>query len=143
MATGYPLAARFGPDLPPVLDRRFEAVVFDWDGTAVPDRHADAAEIRTLVEQLSAVGFHMAVVTGTNIRNVDPQLGARPGGPGELFLCLNRGSEVFRVGPDGPELVWHRAATAEEERALDEAARLSIERLAAAGLHSEVVAQRL
>ena len=24
--------------VPPVLDRRFEAVVFDWDGTAVPDR---------------------------------------------------------------------------------------------------------
>ena len=31
--------------LPHSLDRRFEAVVFDWDGTAVPDRGADATPI--------------------------------------------------------------------------------------------------
>jgi len=24
------------------MDRSFEAVVFDWDGTALPDRRADA-----------------------------------------------------------------------------------------------------
>ena len=32
--------------LPAALDRRFEAVVFDWDGTAVPDRQADASPLR-------------------------------------------------------------------------------------------------
>jgi hypothetical protein len=25
-----------------LMDRRFEAIVFDWDGTAVPERWADA-----------------------------------------------------------------------------------------------------
>ena len=30
----------FAAGLPPALARRFEAIVFDWDGTAVPDRHA-------------------------------------------------------------------------------------------------------
>ncbi len=30
------------PAMPPPLARRFEAIMFDWDGTAVPDRHADA-----------------------------------------------------------------------------------------------------
>jgi len=30
--------------------------------------------------------------------NVDEQLRARPPGPGRLYLCLNRGSEVFLAG---------------------------------------------
>src|SRR5207344_3259554 len=72
------------------LDRRFEAVVFDWDGTAVPDRHSDASEVRGAIEELCAQGMDFAVVTGTHIGNVDAQLRARPGGPGRLYLCLNR-----------------------------------------------------
>src|SRR6476619_9301 len=92
--------------LPPELDRRFEAVVFDWDGTAVPNRHADASAVRVLVERLSELGFHQAVVTGKNLQNRYPPLGARPAGPGALYLCLNRGSEVYSVGANGPELVW-------------------------------------
>ena len=73
--------------LPPSLDRRFEAVVFDWDGTAVPDRSADASELRALVEELSALGLDLIVVTGTHVGNVDGQLGARPTGPGRLYFC--------------------------------------------------------
>ena len=83
--------------LPAELDRRFEAVVFDWDGTAVPDRSAEAGALRELVEELSALGFDLGVVTGTHVGNVDGQLQARPAGPGRLFLCVNRGSEVFRA----------------------------------------------
>jgi hypothetical protein len=30
------------PALPAPLARRFEAIIFDWDGTAVPDRLAAA-----------------------------------------------------------------------------------------------------
>ena len=71
--------------------------MFDWDGTAVPDRRAGAQRIRELVEELSASGFHFGIVSGTNVDNVDGQLAARPPGPGVLFLCLNRGSEVFSV----------------------------------------------
>lgn len=32
------------------VDRRFEAIVFGWDGTAVPDRESDASEIRRVIE---------------------------------------------------------------------------------------------
>lgn len=60
------------------LDRRFEAVVFDWDGTAVPDREADASVLRELVEELCALGLDLAVITGTHVGNVDGQLRARP-----------------------------------------------------------------
>jgi trehalose/maltose hydrolase-like predicted phosphorylase/hydroxymethylpyrimidine pyrophosphatase-like HAD family hydrolase len=125
------------------LRRRFEAVVFDWDGTAVPDRQADASRVRALVEELCAAGMHLAVVTGTPLGNVDGQLQARPHGPGRLYLCLNRGSEVFVVQAEGPELVERRVATSAEDEALDAAARATVAQLAERGLHAEIVSERL
>jgi trehalose/maltose hydrolase-like predicted phosphorylase/hydroxymethylpyrimidine pyrophosphatase-like HAD family hydrolase len=129
--------------LPPELDRRFEAVVFDWDGTAVPDRTADAIALRETIEALCAAGMDLAVVTGTHLGNVDGQLGARPYGPGKLYLCLNRGSEVYVVDESGPRLVERRVATPAEEEALDAAASATVASLAAHGLRAEIVSQRL
>jgi trehalose/maltose hydrolase-like predicted phosphorylase/hydroxymethylpyrimidine pyrophosphatase-like HAD family hydrolase len=129
--------------LPDEVRRRFEAVAFDWDGTAVPDRSADAERVRVLVEDLCAAGLDLLVVSGTHVRNVDGQLRARPTGPGQLHLLLNRGSEVFRVDHRGPHLVERRTATPEENQALNGAARLTIERLAERGLRAEVVSSRL
>jgi trehalose/maltose hydrolase-like predicted phosphorylase len=130
-------------DLPRELDRRFDAFVFDWDGTAVPDRRADASELRCAVEALCALGADVAVITGTHLGNIDSQLGARPAGPGRLFMCLNRGSEVFRVDTEGPHLVERRRATPEEDTALAAAATEVVARLAARGLRAEIVSQRL
>jgi trehalose/maltose hydrolase-like predicted phosphorylase len=129
--------------LPAALDRRFEAVVFDWDGTAVPDRAADASRLRKLVEELSSVGLDLAVVTGTHVGNVDGQLGARPAGPGRLYLGVNRGSETFLVDADGIHLVDRREATPEENAALDAAAEATVAELARRGLRAEIVSQRL
>lgn len=127
----------------PALDATFEAVLFDWDGTAVTDRQADATAVRERILELSAAGVDLFVVTGTHVSNVDGQLAARPPGPGRLFLCCNRGSEVFEVGPDGPTVVWRREATAAEERALDLAAEAVVAALTACGLTCAVVSQRL
>jgi len=132
-----------GLELPAELDRRFDAFVFDWDGTAVPDRRADASGVRAAVERLCALGADVAVITGTHIGNVDPQLGARPAGPGRLFLCLNRGSEVFGVDAEGPQLIERRQATPAEDAALDAAAAELVARLAEKGLRAEIVSQRL
>lgn len=130
--------------LPAALDERtFEAVLFDWDGTAVADRQADGTAIRARVEALCAAGVHVIVVTGTHLGNVDGQLQARPRGPGRLLLCLNRGSEVFVVGEDGPSLLWRRTATREEDSALDAAAAVTVAELGRRGLVAEVVSQRL
>ncbi len=126
-----------------IVDETFEAFVFDWDGTAVPDRAAEATALRRRVEALCAAGVHVFVVSGTHVGNVDGQLQARPSGPGRLHLCLNRGSEVFGVGPDGPVLVWRRTATDAEERALDRAAALAVECLRHRGIDARVVSQRL
>jgi trehalose/maltose hydrolase-like predicted phosphorylase len=129
--------------LPAPLLRRFEAAIFDWDGTAVPDRRTDAGQVRHLVERLCRNGFEIAIVSGTNIDNVDPQLAARPEGPGRLYLCLNRGSEAFVVERDGPALLHRRTATAAEDEALTSAARLTVDRLAQRDLRATIVAERL
>ncbi len=126
-----------------MLDRRFEALVFDWDGTAVPDRSADASELRKLIEGFCANGAYVAVVSGTHLENIDGQLGARPAPPGRLVLALNRGSEMFVVDKAGPQLLYRREATSSEEAALDAAAALTVARLGQQGLAVEVVSRRL
>ncbi|MGH8837180.1 MAG: hypothetical protein ACRDWG_19625, partial [Actinomycetes bacterium] len=125
------------------IDRTFEAVIFDWDGTAVPDRSADARAVRGLVEALCAAGVHVVVISGTHVGNVDGQLRARPEGPGTLHLALNRGSEVFAVGPGGVEVVWRRTASSAEDRELDLAADATVVRLGERGVRAEVVSNRL
>jgi trehalose/maltose hydrolase-like predicted phosphorylase len=129
--------------LPTELDRRFEAVVFDWDGTAVPDRGADASGVRSRVERLSAAGMDLVVVSGTHVANVDGQLAARPRGPGHLLLCLNRGSEAFTVEAAGPRLLWRREATPAEDEALTAAAQLAVAQFGQRGLRVELVSARL
>ncbi|HXR53994.1 MAG TPA: glycosyl hydrolase family 65 protein [Acidimicrobiales bacterium] len=126
-----------------VPDETFEALVFDWDGTAVPDRQADADAVRDRIEALCAAGVHAFVVSGTHVENIDGQLKARPQGPGRLYLCCNRGSEVFEVTGKGPALVARRTASTEEDRALDRAVEGTVERLQARGLDTKVVSQRL
>jgi len=129
--------------LPAALDRRFEAIVFDWDGTAVPNRQADATRLRGLLEELCGIGLELAVITGTHVGVVDGQLEARPSGPGRLHLCVNRGSEVFRAGEDGVHLLDRREATPAEDAALDAAAEATVAALAGRGLSAEIVSQRL
>jgi trehalose/maltose hydrolase-like predicted phosphorylase len=125
------------------LDRRFEAIVFDWDGIAVPNRASDAGTVRGLLEALCAAGIELVVVSGTHVGNVDGQLRARPAGRGRLLLALNRGSEVFEVDEAGPRLLERRHATPDEDAALSAAAELTVERLAAHGLATEIVSSRL
>ncbi len=134
-----------GVDLPPggVPDQRFEAAVFDWDGTAVASRAADGLPARTVFSSLLAAGFDLAVITGTNVDNVDRQLQLRPHGPGRMLVCVNRGAEVYELGPDGPNLRYRYNASAQEEQLLDAAAALLRERLAERGLETGLVADRL
>lgn len=99
--------------------------------------------IRRAVEDACAAGLDLAIVSGTHLENVDDQLRARPAGPGSLVLLLNRGSEVFVVDRDGPQLVSRRTASPAEDAALTRAAELTVARLAARGLRTEIVSQRL
>jgi len=128
---------------PRALDGRFEAIVFDWDGTAVPDRRADTSRLRELVEELCSLGLDLTVITGTHVGNIDGQLGARPAGPGRLYLCVNRGSEVYQAAEDGLRLLYRRQATAEEDAALDASAAATVAELRRLGVPAEIVSERL
>ncbi|MFA4965072.1 MAG: glycosyl hydrolase family 65 protein [Thermoleophilia bacterium] len=130
-------------DIRRALDREFAVLCFDWDGTAVTDRRADAAAVRSRVERLCALGVDVAVVSGTNVKNVDGQLKARPDVSGHLFLFLSRGSEVYVVGPDGPRLLERRQATAQEDAQLTAAAEAVRHKLVAGGLDIDIVYDRL
>src|SRR5580658_6197171 len=131
------------PDRAEAPDETFEALVFDWDGTAVPDRQADATQVRHRIEALCTAGVHVFIVTGTHLENIDQQLRARPFGRGRLHVCCNRGSEVFEITSDGPMLRFRRTATAVENAALDQAAARTVELLAERGLEAAVVSERL
>jgi trehalose/maltose hydrolase-like predicted phosphorylase len=124
------------------LSRRFEAIIIDWDGTAVPDRRAGASPLRKLLEQAAANGLELAVLSAMDIENVDGQLSARPAGPGGLILGLNGGSEVFSVDRNGPQLAFRRIATADEDAALTRAAQLTMARLVARGLGARIASER-
>ena len=136
-------APRADPGIAALLARRFEAIVFDWDGIAAPDRPAAATRLRRLVEDACEAGIELAIVSDADVETVDGELAARPGNRGGLVLALNRGSEVFRVGRDGPQLVKRHRATGEEEAALSRAAELTVERLEAHGLKALIVSERL
>jgi hypothetical protein len=87
-----------------VIERTVEAVVFVWEGTAVSDQHASATRVRHRVEALCAMGVDIAVVSSSSLEALDRQLRARPSGPGHLWLCPHRGTELVQIQPDGPEL---------------------------------------
>ena len=117
--------------------------MFDWDGTAVADRAADAGKARDLFAALLGAGFDLAVITGTKLSNVDDQLGLRPNGPGRMLVCCNRGSEVFELGPNGPDLLFRRTATALEEEQMTAGGGLLQARLAERGLATGLVSDRM
>ena len=107
------------------LRRPFKIIAFDWDGTAVVNRQADAAAVRGVIERLLELGVYVVVITGTNFQNVDRQLSSAIRGPHKrrLFILTNRGSEVFGFDDQSrPVLLWQRIATPEEERLLTEVA---------------------
>ncbi len=111
--------------LPQILQRRFDFIIFDWDGTAVPDRFTAVPELNRALEGLLNQGAWLSPVTGTKVENLEehslallsPEARAR-----NLIVCTNRGSEVWAYEPDGTRRkVWERVSTEEEERQLSAA----------------------
>src|SRR5437773_11774713 len=106
------------------LSHRFQIIAFDWDGTAVVNRKADATEVSHAMEELLKLGVFMVIITGTNFGHLDRQFCSRIHGPhkSKLFACTNRGSEVYgftsSLQPTQPVIVWKRQATEQENAAL-------------------------
>ena len=87
------------------MTRRVEAIVFDCDGTALPDRDAGAARQVRLIEEACAAGIELAIVSGTDIADLDGRLPARPAGPGGLLVLAGRGAEAYQIDEHGPRLL--------------------------------------
>ncbi len=104
------------------LKRQFKIIAFDWDGTAVKSRRHPVDDILDRIEDLLAGGTAVVIITGTHFDNIDNQFTSKvdPRLKQNLFVCVNRGSEVFGFDGDGEPVVVHRrVATEAENRKMD------------------------
>jgi Glycosyl hydrolase family 65 central catalytic domain/Glycosyl hydrolase family 65, N-terminal domain len=130
-----------GERLPSGFERRFEAVVFDWDVMARTDGWVDGGILRSLVEELCDLGCDLAIITDARAADVDARLAARPGGPGRILLCADHGSEIFEARKDGLRPLYRREATRAEAAALDVAAAATVAGLRQRGLRADVISR--
>ncbi|MBD0291660.1 MAG: glycoside hydrolase family 65 protein, partial [Thermoleophilia bacterium] len=104
----HPIAAhvdaRGDAELPDALAHRFEAVVLDWDGAA-PAAKSNLGALRPTIEALSLLGMDLYLVTEDEAADVDGRLGARPRGPGHVYVCAGAPSQLCRAGEQGIEPV--------------------------------------
>jgi hypothetical protein len=108
-----------------VLNRPFRIIAFDWDGTAVEDRSADAQPVASRLEELMKRGVQVVVITGTNFDNINRQFCRLVHGPHKrnLYVLTNRGSEVFGFDENSePVLLYRRQATERENELLTKVA---------------------
>jgi trehalose/maltose hydrolase-like predicted phosphorylase/hydroxymethylpyrimidine pyrophosphatase-like HAD family hydrolase len=125
----------------------FRIIAFDWYGTAVKNRAADARPVARVLESLLKHGVLVLVITGTNFDIIDRQFCSLIKGAHKhnLFVCSNRGSEVFGFDERSqPVLLYRREATTRENELLDrvaEAVKDDIEKHSNASI--DIVFQRL
>jgi hypothetical protein len=103
------------------LNKAFRIIAFDWDGTAVKDRAADARPLALRLEQLMELAVQLVVITGTNFDNINHQFCRLVNGRYKinLHVLTNRGSEVFGFDEQSrPVLLYRREATARENELL-------------------------
>jgi hydroxymethylpyrimidine pyrophosphatase-like HAD family hydrolase len=139
-AAGRPLR------LPETLRRAFDLIIFDWDGTAVPDRAAAVPELTASLEALLELGTWLCPVTGTHVGNLERQslLSIAPATRRRLYVCTNRGSEVFAYDDAGARITAYlRRASGAEDRALTLAADELQRRLRDRRLQTAAVYDRL
>lgn len=132
---------------PSELCRPFRAVIFDWDGTAVPDRQSSVQSLVDAMERNLLEHVLLVIITGTKIEHLQNQAlqFLTPSAKRSLYVCTNRGSEVFGFDKNGAQVIkFKRVATVDENQALDAAARKVQHHLSASyGIKAEIVENRL
>lgn len=84
--------------------KKYKAIFFDWDGTAVVSRKAPADQVAEPMKRLLADGIKLAVISGTTIENI---AGGRlhdyfePEERRNLFLGLGRGAYNYGFDEKG------------------------------------------
>lgn len=103
-----------------ILNKKFKIIAFDWDGTAVVNRQSDASIVTAKLEELLNLGVYIVVITGTNFNNIDRQFSSFINGKHKqnLFICTNRGSEVFGFNENSAPVILYKLEATEEEKEL-------------------------
>ncbi len=132
---------------PKIKKHPYKIVAFDWDGTAVENRNADAHAVTEALEHLMKYGVYIVVITGTNFGNVNRQFASLIHGPHKknLFVCTDRGSEVYGFDDDSePVVLFKRVATEEENKLLDRVAEAVKEHIESrSNVNIEIVYNRM
>jgi len=106
----------------PELLKPFKIIAFDWDGTAVENRKVDASSVTAKLAELLKLGIYIVIITGTNFDNIDRQSTSLIKGTYKknLYVCTNRGSEVFGFNENSDLMqLYKRNATETENLMLD------------------------
>ena len=144
-----PLAEAVPPAvmLPQEFYRPFQAILFDWDGTAVVGRQEDPQQLIVLADTLLRLDVWLVVIAGTRLDHIERQLVRHLPSTSRrrLVVCTNRGSEVWRFDRHGVAVrKYVRRSTAAEEQALTDAAEsLGNAITDRTGLDVEIVYDRL
>ena len=104
------------------LNKKFKIIAFDWDGTAVISRHSDASAAFKIITELLKMEVIIVIITGTNLNNIQAQPGfsINDGSVKNLYICTNRGSEVWQFNEKlEPFLLYYRKATKKENYLLN------------------------
>ena len=100
--------------------KRYKAIFFDWDGTAVESRRADAGRVLAAMERVLQGGTKLVVVSGTTYSNLcGGKLGELlpPAARQNLFMGLARGNFDYGYDLDG-QLKFLTDATPDTEMTL-------------------------
>ncbi len=100
------------------MEKKFKFIIFDWDGTAVENRQADASLVTQKLTELLNLGVYIAVITGTHIGNIEKQFLSLLDDEvlkQNLYICTNRGSEVYGFDENLKFKLFYQIKATEEE----------------------------
>lgn len=101
--------------------KKYRAVFFDWDGTAVLSRLASTDKIVLLIEKLLLQGIKLMVISGTTYNNIaNGQLHEliKPSALEGLFLGLGRGAYNYGFQNGQPVMLSEKLLTIKEKAIL-------------------------
>ena len=98
--------------------KKYKAIFFDWDGTAVVSRKASADQVAKPMKRLLAEGVKLAIISGTTMENI---AGGRlheyftPEERRNLFLGLGRGAYNYGFDEKGQLFLLEEKIPVKEE----------------------------
>ncbi len=98
--------------------KKYKAIFFDWDGTAVISRKASADKVAEPMKRLLAEGVKLAVISGTTMENIAGGRLHEYFGIEErknLFLGLGRGAHNYSFDKEGVPFLMEQKIPTEED----------------------------